>query len=102
MNQNTMFKYGQVLRVAPTMGVDCDPGEIVITGIMYPSSLPGYIDKQSWEFGEADLDFELNTQPWYFFQYTREDLEGDTYDLPQFALEEVTDKAALIISKGAK
>jgi hypothetical protein len=92
MNDMPKFQYGELLKVKSTPGLDLPTGEIVIMGICNPDCLPSYIDFQAWAIGEAEFDFDLATQPWYFFKYTDRD-EDETYDLPQFAMEEAVDAA---------
>lgn len=94
MTDAPKFQFGQTLEIAPTLALALEAGEIVITGILYPTSLPEYIDQKSWLIGDAEFDFAVQTEPWYFYQYVDEDLEGETYDLPQFALIEAMNQAA--------
>jgi len=101
MADTNIYQYGQLLKVAPTCGIDIDPGEIQIVGIMHPDHLPEYIDLRSWLTGDPEFDFDLQTQPWYFFEFTNGFEEGTTFDLPQFALEEVIEKANKIIKMGS-
>ena len=92
MSTTTLYHYGQILEVAPTMGLDLPKGEIRIVGILHPNNLPDHIDFRSWLNGDPESDFPTETEPWYLFEYP-DILEDDTYDLPQWALEEAVGSA---------
>jgi hypothetical protein len=88
--KQTKFKYGELYDIAPTLGIDCPKGKILITGICHPSYLPDFVDVRAWVVGDPEFDWDLQTQPWYFFEYVSDigDFPNETFDLPEFALEE--------------
>ena len=92
METKIKYAYGSMMEVAPTFGIDCLKGEILIVGIMSPNNLPDDISIMPWLTGDPKADYETETEPWYFFEYT-DQLEDITHNLPQWALEDVVHKA---------
>jgi len=92
---NTKFEYGELYDIHPTLGIDLEEGTIQITGIVSWDTLPEGFYKDMWEIGDASFDFELRIQPWYYIQLMDDDLDPASYKeiLPEFALEEVIEKA---------
>ena len=92
MSTTSKYHFGQILEVAPTEGLDVPKGQIRIVGIITTDHLPDHINLRSWLNGDPSCDWVTETEPWYLFEYP-DFLEDDTYDLPQWALEEAVQRA---------
>jgi hypothetical protein len=86
MKDTNKFNYGEVYDIAPVWALDAKRGQIQILAILHPDMLPAYVDLQSWLTGDRELDFDIQTEPWYFYKYIDDENE-ETFDLPQSALE---------------
>jgi|tagenome__1003787_1003787.scaffolds.fasta_scaffold19550350_1 hypothetical protein len=92
--QNPKFEYGACHEVHPTHGMDVEKGMILIQGVVNFEILPKS-EADQWLTGDAEYDWEITTNPWYYIQRVDEDFDPISYlhFLPEFALEEIIEEA---------
>jgi hypothetical protein len=98
------YEYGQTLEIASVDGIDLPSGTIVIRGLMQTCALAREVDWDCWLIGDSEFDYDIQTQPFYFFDYIEGGgfYEDEVVNLPEFALSELVEKAKRIKTEKCK